>query len=107
MSASAFSALSADGRFPRHKKMGRGFLEEVYPECLAIEFHRRSIPFNREVRLPVRYDSILLPVHFKVDFICFDEVLVEIKALVISQGFGVRHRASRGVAAAPTLPPSA
>jgi GxxExxY protein len=66
-----------------HKKMGRGFLEAVYPECLAIEFHRRGIPFNREVRLPVHYDGILRPVHFKVDFICFDEVLVEVKALAI------------------------
>ena len=66
-----------------HKKMGRGFLEPVYPECLAVEFHRRGIAFDREVRLPVRYDGILLPVHFRVDFVCFSAVLVEVKALAI------------------------
>src|SRR5687768_14736390 len=72
-----------DAAIDVHRKMGRGFLEAVYPECLAIEFHRRGIPFNREVRLPVRYDGILLPVHFRVDFICFETVLIEVKALAI------------------------
>ncbi len=66
-----------------HRKMGRGFLEAVYPECLAIEFHRRRIPFVREVRLPVHYDGIMLPVPFRADFVCFNEVLIEVKALAV------------------------
>jgi len=64
-----------------HRIMGRGFLEPVYPECLAIEFQRRGIPFVREAVLPVWYDGIPLPVHYRVDFICYDAVLVEVKAL--------------------------
>ncbi|MDQ3441111.1 MAG: GxxExxY protein [Planctomycetota bacterium] len=66
-----------------HKRMGRGFLEAVYPECLAIEFHRHGIPFDREVRLPVRYDGLLRPLHFRAEFICFETVLIEVKALAV------------------------
>ena len=64
-----------------HRKMGRGFLEHVYPPCLAIEFQRRKIPFEQEVLLPVAYDGIPLPVSFRVDFVCFGSVIVEVKAL--------------------------
>lgn len=64
-----------------HTRMGRGFLEPVYTECLAIECKRQGIPFEREVLLPVSYDGIQLPVHYRVDFICFESVIVEVKAL--------------------------
>ena len=64
-----------------HRQMGRGFLEQVYRPCRAIEFQRRDIPFDREVALPVHYDGIALPVTFRVDFICYGAVVVEVKAL--------------------------
>lgn len=64
-----------------HRKMGRGFLEQVYRPCLAIELQRRNIPFEQEVILPVAYDGIPLPVSFRVDFVCFCSVVVEVKAL--------------------------
>ena len=64
-----------------HRQLGCGFLEAVSREALAIELQQRGIPFVREVRLPVRYRSRLLSVFYTVDFICFDEVLVEVKAL--------------------------
>jgi GxxExxY protein len=64
-----------------HRELGCGFLEAVSREALAIELQERSIPFVREARLPVRYRNRLLPVFYSVDFICFDEVLVEVKAL--------------------------
>ena len=64
-----------------HRALGCGFLEAVSREALTIELQERGIPFVREVRLPVRYRNRLLPVFYIVDFICFDEVLVEVKAL--------------------------
>jgi GxxExxY protein len=64
-----------------HRQLGCGFLEAVSREALTIELQERGIPFVREVRLPVRYRNRLLPVFYTVDFICFDEVLVEVKAL--------------------------
>ena len=38
-----------------HCELGSGFLEEVYQEALAIEFHEREIPFNREVEMTISY----------------------------------------------------
>jgi len=64
-----------------HRELGCGFLEAVSREALAIELQERGVPFIREARLPVRYREHLLPVFYTVDFICFDEVLVEVKAL--------------------------
>lgn len=64
-----------------HRKMGRGFLEHVYAPCLAIELQRHGIPFEQEVALPVQYDEIPLPVSFRVDFVCYGSIIVEVKAL--------------------------
>lgn len=64
-----------------HKQLGCGFLESVYQQALAIEFSKRGIPFSREVKLPVFYKEMRLNTPYRVDFICFDEVAVELKAL--------------------------
>ena len=63
-----------------HRTLGSGFLEAVYREALGIEFSLRGIPFTREVPCSVTYKDHLLGGHYRVDFVCFDEVLVEIKA---------------------------
>jgi GxxExxY protein len=63
-----------------HRLLG-GFLEPVYQEALAKEFFLRAIPFHREVELPIAYKGELLPVTYKPDFICYDSVIVELKAL--------------------------
>lgn len=64
-----------------HRQLGCGFLEPVYQTALAIEFGNREIPFNREVKLPVFYKEVRLDTPYKVDFICFEDVVVELKAL--------------------------
>ena len=64
-----------------HKQLGCGFLEPVYQEALAIELTKRQIPFVREVKLPVFYKDLRLKTPYRVDFICFAEVAVELKAL--------------------------
>jgi len=63
-----------------HRQLGHGFLEAVYQEALAIELRRREIPFQREVVLPIRYKGELLQCGYRTDFICFGEVVVELKA---------------------------
>jgi GxxExxY protein len=70
-----------------HRELGCGFLEAVYHEALAIEFAARGVPFSREVALPVHYKGQLLGAGYRSDFICFEKVLVELKA--ISQITGV------------------
>ena len=69
-----------------HKQLGCGFLEPVYQEALAIEFSKRRVPFSREVKLPVFYKDMRLNTPYRVDFICFDEVAVELKALAQLSG---------------------
>ena len=64
-----------------HNQMGRGFLEAVYCEALAVEMDSRGIPFAREVELRVHYKGRELPCYFKADFVCFDHLIVEIKAI--------------------------
>jgi GxxExxY protein len=69
-----------------HKQLGCGFLEPVYQEALAIEFSKRKISYSREVKLPVFYKEMRLNTPYRVDFICFDEVAVELKALAHLSG---------------------
>jgi GxxExxY protein len=64
-----------------HRTLGAGFLEAVYQEALAIEFTARNIPFQREVALPVRYKGVELSTHYRADFICYAEIILELKAL--------------------------
>ena len=69
-----------------HKHLGCGFLESVYQEAFAIELGSRGIPFRREVRLPVNYKGQVLITSFCADFICFDSLVVELKALTQMSG---------------------
>jgi GxxExxY protein len=64
-----------------HKTLGGGFLEAVYGEALVIEFSTRDIPFDRERELPIHYKDKRLPTVFRADFVCFDNVIVELKAI--------------------------
>jgi GxxExxY protein len=69
-----------------HKQLGCGFLEPVYQEALALELISRRIPFLREVRLPIRYKGQVLVTAYCADFICFDSIVVELKALARMSG---------------------
>lgn len=64
-----------------HRELGFGFLEDVYHEALMIEFEIQKIPFLHEVELPVFYKGRPLKKTYRVDFVCFDTIIVELKAL--------------------------
>jgi GxxExxY protein len=64
-----------------HRELGRGFLELVYQTALALEFQERTIPFKTEVALPIRYKGKLLTCGYRADFVCFENIIVETKAI--------------------------
>jgi GxxExxY protein len=67
--------------FEVYKEMGCGFLEPVYQECLGFEFQDRSIVFQPQSELMLRYKDRILEQKYKPDFICFEKIIVEIKAV--------------------------
>jgi GxxExxY protein len=69
-----------------HKELGCGFLEAVYQEALEREFRDREIPFKSQPIVQINYKGEILNKTYQPDFICFDNVLVEIKALSILSG---------------------
>lgn len=64
-----------------HRQLGHGFVEAVYQEALAIEFELREIPFAREVILTVCYKGHDLNCSFRADFVCYGNLVIELKAI--------------------------
>jgi GxxExxY protein len=64
-----------------HRQLGCGFLEAVYQKAMALELSARGVPFRSEVELPVFYKKQELDVSYRADFVCFDSIVVELKAL--------------------------
>ena len=64
-----------------HRELGCGFLEAVYQEALAIEFHNAGIPFKREVPLQINYKGVTLSKEYVADFVCYDKIIIELKAV--------------------------
>ncbi|MBI2471468.1 MAG: GxxExxY protein [Planctomycetes bacterium] len=67
--------------FNVYKAMGCGFLENVYHECLEIEFEGQEIPFESCEELKLTYRDKQLKQTYKPDFVCYDKIIVEIKAV--------------------------
>jgi len=64
-----------------HRVLGPGFLEKVYQEALALELDERGIPFEREVLLPINYKGSVLNTKYFSDFVCYEQVIAECKAI--------------------------
>ena len=64
-----------------HAQLGFGFLEQVYQEALELEFEKSGIPFEREKELFINYKGTQLKKTYQADFICYDKIVVELKAL--------------------------
>ncbi|MBZ9729088.1 GxxExxY protein [Salegentibacter sp. JZCK2] len=63
-----------------HRNLGSGFLESVYQESVERELTKQAVEFNRQVRLQLTYDGQPLKKYFIADFVCFQEIIIEIKA---------------------------
>ncbi len=63
-----------------HGELGAGFLESVYQEALEKQFTKDCVPYQREKLLKIQYDGKDLRKTFKADFVCYDKIIVELKA---------------------------
>jgi GxxExxY protein len=67
--------------FEVYREMGCGFLEAVYQECLEKELAKRGVPFIAQQELQILYKGHPLKQIYRPDLVCFDEIIVELKAL--------------------------
>lgn len=67
--------------FEVYREMGCGFLEAVYQECLEKELAKQGIPFVAQQELLLHYKGDRLEQTYRPDFICFDRIIIEIKAV--------------------------
>ncbi len=67
--------------FEVYKEKGCGFVEPVYQECLEIELGLQQIPFTAQLDLELGYKGRQLKQVYKPDFVCFDKIILEIKAV--------------------------
>ena len=67
--------------FEVYKEKGNGFLEAVDEECLSMEFSEQSIPFGEKPKLRLHYKGRDLKQTYEPDFLCFERIIVEIKAV--------------------------
>ena len=76
--------------FEVYREMGCGFLEAIYQECLEQELSKRNIPFKAQQKLKLNYKGKPLQQIYKPDLICYDQIIVEIKAV---KEIGPEHKA--------------
>ena len=64
-----------------HRELGHGFLESVYQEAMEIELSSRSIPFEAQRQIGIWYKGSLLDKKYFADLLCYEQIIVELKAL--------------------------
>jgi GxxExxY protein len=64
-----------------HTELGAGFLEPVYQEAMELELTDRGIPFLAQQPLSIRFKDRILKKTYEPDLICYDQIVVELKAL--------------------------
>jgi len=64
-----------------HTELGCGFLEAVYQEAFEYELENANIPYEKEKKISIKYNDIILNKKYIADFVCFDKIIIEMKAV--------------------------
>lgn len=67
--------------FEVYKDKSNGFVEPVYQECLEMELALQGVPFQAQAELQIQYKGQTLRRRYISDFVCFEKIIVEIKAV--------------------------
>lgn len=73
--------MVVDAAFHVHRNLGPGLLESVYEACLCHELAKRGLGFQRQAKLPIRYDGVMLDDGLRLDVLVEDAIIVELKAV--------------------------
>ena len=66
--------------FDVHSKMGNGFEEPIYQECMELALKDRGIEFEAQKHLPLHYGEHKLKHYCQPDLFCYGKIIVELKA---------------------------
>jgi GxxExxY protein len=64
-----------------HRELGKGHDEVIYKDALVVELNRAGIPFNRENKYEIKYKEVILPHFYRADFVVWNKILFESKAV--------------------------
>ena len=64
-----------------HRELGFGFKEIIYKDALEIEFKSLEIPYQREKLYRIEYKGKILPRRYPADFVIYDSIILEVKAM--------------------------
>jgi GxxExxY protein len=64
-----------------HNELGKGYDEVIYKDAFVVELNNNAIPFSRELKFDVRYKGVFLPHQFRADFVVWNKILFEAKAV--------------------------
>ena len=81
MSENEIAGQVVDAAFKIHKTLGPGLLESVYEEILAFELRKRELKLERQVAVPVVYESVRLEIGFRIDLLVEDKLIIEVKSV--------------------------
>jgi len=70
-----------DSAYTVHKVLGPGLLESVYEACFCHELNKRSIPYRRQVKIPIIYDGVTLKEGLRLDILVEDVIISELKSV--------------------------
>ena len=74
-----------------HRILGKGLLEEVYKEAIEYELKQKNIRYTKEQKYIIEYKDIVLEHHFFADFVIYDKIILEIKAIAALQDIHINQ----------------
>ena len=73
-----------------HRELGKGHDEVMHKDALVIELTRAAIPFSRERNYEITYKGVILPHYYYADFVVWDKILFEAKAVEKADRFALQ-----------------
>ena len=75
------SKTVVDCIFKVHRKLGAGYLESIYEDCLFIELIKRGLRVERQYDIKFEYEGVVIPTTFRLDLVVENQIIIELKAV--------------------------